>query len=262
MEAHVSENYVVIRYDILDSGLDLDGRFGYEIKYCQPGEIASNASDVRHSGRFRQMKSVYDNLVLIQSNVMIELLAAWVQEQNLSGAVNDCIFSKIINMSERTSFYRSPSIDDTGRRMKKKRLVSNGRLCKSRFNPQGEYRKDWQSAPEAMWNTLILHPSRQPIMKILHEINKGFFIIKILGLVLKRDFQKNETPNLKLGGYHVRDGKIVGEFLWLERPLSFPSLFRAVIGVDSRAHLGRWKWADGFYASPSVLVKNLFKEER
>ena len=113
-----------------------------------------------------------------------------------------------------------------------------------------------------MWNMLTLHPSMQPLVKLLPSVHRGFYISRILGLVFRKDFQKEGFLNLRFGGFDMRGGKIVGEFRWIERALSFPALWRSAVAVDDQLYHGRWKWADGWYACPSVLLKGLFKGDK
>jgi predicted Zn-dependent protease len=258
IEAELNESFAAIRYDLFDDGLDRDGKLCYPIQYCRPGEIPSNRTGAEHSGRFRSLKSRHDGLVLFQSNVMLELLAAWAQEQNSHESPQGGIFSDAVNLSESAPFCRFPSIDDTGRNIKMRWHVRRGRNRGNRFQPQGEYRKDLWTPPKAIWNTLILHPSKRPLPKLLDSISQGFYVCHILGLVFGKDFQDGNTLNLRLGGFDVGDGKIVGELRWIDRAFSFPTLFRSIIAVGDRLYRGRWKWADGWYACPSVLLKDLF----
>ena len=258
VEAESNESYAAICYDLFDDGLDRDGKLCYPVQYCRPGQIPSNRTGAEHSGRFRSKKSRSDGLVLFQSNVMLELLAAWAQEQNSHQPPQIGIFSDVVNLSESAPFWRFPSIDDTGRNIKIRWHVRRGQNRGNLLQPQGEYRKDLWMPPKAMWNTLILHPSKRPLKKLLDSISRGFYVCHILGLVFGKDFRDFNTLNLRLGGFDVEEGKIVGELRWIDRAFSFPALFRSIMAVSDRLYRGRWKWAEGWYACPSVLLKDLF----
>ena len=113
-----------------------------------------------------------------------------------------------------------------------------------------------------MWNVLSLHPSKRTLTELLTSIHKGFYISRIAGLVFEKDFQEDDALYLRFEGFDICNGKIVGEPRWVDRPISFSRLFQSVIAVDHQLYYGRWKWADGWYASPSILVRDLFKTRK
>ena len=256
------ESYVAFRYDVLEHGLGEDGNFCFPTAYAEPGKLPSNQMAVRHSGKFRPASSLDDRLLLIQADVAVELMATWTQRRSAESTVKEGNFSDALSMSETAPFHRVPHFDDIGRKIAPRWLVRKGRCCTNRIQPQGAYRKKMHTPPEAMWNVLSLHPSKRTLTELLTSIHKGFYISRIAGLVFEKDFQEDDALYLRFEGFDICNGKIVGEPRWVDRPISFSRLFQSVIAVDHQLYYGRWKWADGWYASPSILVRDLFQTRK
>jgi hypothetical protein len=250
----IAEESVVVQHPVQPAGLDGGGVLCYPTTYSSPKKLMSNKTCVRHRGQFRARRKRCEDILVIQGDVMVQVLAAWAQEATPKSIGRARLESGTIDISEAAPMFRSRGVDDAGRKVRRRWHVRGGIACDVPFRPQGEYRSEADVRPQMRWNCLMLHPSRRPLTEVLEAVGPSFYVSQLFGLVLGQDGNDKKSLHVKLGGFDLADGKLVGEFRWIDRAIPWPSFFDRIDAVGDDCFHGRWKWATGWFASPTTIL--------
>ena len=126
--------------------------------------------------------------------------------------------------------------------------------------PQGAYRAAPEARLEPTYSALVIEPSTSPFSEILAAVEHGFYANQTAALVISEDSGNHRSLQLRLGGFDIESGALVGPLRWIDGRVNHDDLFASVSAVGDRLYWGRWKWADGWYASPVVAFNRFVLE--
>jgi len=251
------ERYLRLRQALAADGLTWHNALCYPTAYAGEGVQIGPTVGRDHSGRFDGPgdSAIGSGPIVIQGDVMVELLAVWARgstEARRGGA-----YSEAVSISERPIPFRTPAVDDSGRTIGIRRYVTRGAVSSHCFEPQGAHRQVPEAPLLPSYSALVLEPSRVPSGDLLAPIDRGFYASQITALVIGEDTGSRRSLQLRLGGFEIESGALVGELRWIEGVATYDRLFATVSAIGSGLYWGRWKWTDGWYASPAVVFDRL-----
>jgi hypothetical protein len=255
--AHIHERFLRLRQALAADGLTWHNELCYPTAYAGDGLPIRPRLDWHHSGRFNASVDAGSDPgpVVVQGDVMVELLAVWARASR--ELRRDAVYSRAVSITERPSPFRTPALDDAGRTIEIRRHVTRGEVRSRHLIPQGAHRREPDAPLEPSYSALAIEPSTVPSSELLARIDQGFYASQIAALVIGEDVGRRRTLLLRLGGFNIEAGDLVGELRWIEGRVDYDRLFESVSAVGDSLYWGRWKWADGWYASPIVVFDRM-----
>jgi hypothetical protein len=255
--ARFHERYLRLRQTLAADGLTWQHALCYPTAYAGETVPLNPTVGRDHSGRFDVSgdPATGSGSIVIQGDVMVELLAVWARGATESRS--DGTFSRAVSISERPIPFRTPAVDDSGCTIGIRRYVTRGAVSPHCLEPQGAYRQVPEAPLVPSYSALVLEPSTAPLGNLLAPVDRGFYASQITSLVIGEDTGGRRSLQLRLGGFEIESGALVGELRWIEGMATYDQLFATVSAVGSCLHWGRWKWTDGWYASPAVVFDRL-----
>jgi hypothetical protein len=251
--AYIDERHVRLRQALAADGLTWHDALCYQTAYAGTDIQIAPSAGLDHSGRFAVPSGTRSGSprLVVQGDVMVELLAVWARapmETRLRAA-----YSTSVSIAERPVPFRTPSVDDAGRAIDVRWHVRGGEVVSRSLAPQGAYRATPEARLDPAYSALVIEPSTSPSSEILAEVDDGFYASQAAALVIGEDSGEGRSLQLRLGGFDIEAGALVGPLRWIDGRVNHDDLFGAVSALGDRLYWGRWKWADGWYASPVVV---------
>jgi len=255
--ARFHDRYLRLRQTLAADGLTWHNALCFPTAYAGEEVPISPTVGRDHSGRFDSPGNPDSGAgpIVVQGDVMVELLAVWARTSRET--LRNAVYSRAVSIAERPSPFRTPAVDDTGRTIGIRRHVTRGAVSPRCLDPQGAHRQVPEAPPVPSYSALVLEPSTVPSADLLAPIGRGFYASQITALVIGEDTGGRRSLQLRLGGFDIESGVLVGELRWIDGRVDYDQLFASVGAVGDSLYWGRWKWADGWYASPIVVFDRL-----